>query len=240
MAASFNAMMEALERSVGAQRQLVADASHELRTPLATLRTNLDTLTDSKGLKAPERKQILADLRAEMEELSALVGDVVELAREPSEGTAVREDVRLDELAAAAVERARRRARGLTFTEDLKPSLVSGDPARLDRAIGNLLDNAIKWSPEGAEVEVRVAKGAVRVRDHGPGFGRGDLKRAFERFYRADEARGTPGSGLGLAIVQRIAEQHEGTAKASNARGGGGAVEIAIPPLADSPSDESL
>ena len=228
MAASFNEMMAALERSVGAQRRLVADASHELRTPLATLRTNIATLTHGDGLSDEEHRRLLDDLDAEMEELSGLVGDVVELARDPSEGEMVTEEVRLDELAAAAVARARRRARGLRFSEELEPSLVRGDPARLDRAIGNLLDNAVKWSPEGGEVVVTVADGRLAIRDHGPGFADEDLPHAFERFYRSDDARGTPGSGLGLAIVERIAEQHGGSASAANAEGGGAVVEIRL------------
>jgi two-component system sensor histidine kinase MprB len=233
LAASFNEMLAALESSVGAQRRLVADASHELRTPLATLRTNIDTLQRRDQLSEEDRRRVLADIAAEMEELSALVGDVVELAREPDEGSGVRQDVRLDELAAAAVERARRRDRGLRFTQKLDDSLVSGDPARLDRAISNLLDNAVKWSPDDGEVEVTLAAGRLTVRDHGPGFSAADLERAFERFYRADEARGMPGSGLGLAIVQRIVSEHGGTATAANAPGGGAVVEIKLP-LADS------
>lgn len=228
MAASFNEMMEALERSVGAQQQLVADASHELRTPLATLRTNIDTL--GRGdLSESERKRVLDDLSAEMGELGVLVGDVVELAREPAQRTAVSEEIRLDELATEAVDRARRRARDLRFTERLEPAVVEGDAARLDRAITNLLDNAIKWSPEGGTVEVEVGGGRVAVRDHGPGFADGDLPHAFERFYRADEARGMPGSGLGLAIVSRIAEEHGGSATARNAPDGGAVVEISLP-----------
>ncbi|MGZ5308850.1 MAG: sensor histidine kinase [Solirubrobacterales bacterium] len=233
MAGSFNEMMAALERSVGAQRRLVADASHELRTPLATLRTNIETLAQGDALSDEEKRRIVSDLSAEMEELSRIVGDVVELAREPSEQTAISEQISLDELAAAAVDRARRRARDLRFEQSLEPATISGDPSRLDRAIANLLDNAIKWSPEGGEIEVTVKGGRVSVRDHGPGFAAEDLPRAFERFYRADEARGMPGSGLGLAIVRRIAEEHGGAATAGNAPGGGAVVELALP-LADS------
>jgi two-component system sensor histidine kinase MprB len=233
MAASFNEMMAALERSVGAQRQLVADASHELRTPLATLRTNIETLAQGESLSEQEKRRIVSDLSAEMEELSSVVGDVLELAREPTAQTAISERVSLDELAAAAVDRARRRARNLSFEQSLEPATISGDPSRLDRAIANLLDNAIKWSPEGGEIEVTVKGGRVSVRDHGPGFAAEDLPHAFERFYRADDARGMPGSGLGLAIVSRIAEEHGGAAKAGNAPGGGAVVELALP-LSDS------
>ena len=230
LAASFNEMMAALERSQAAQRQLVADASHELRTPLATLRTNIETLGRGNGLDAPERKRLVADLTEELEELTALVADVVELAREPNGDTLVVQDVRLDELGRDALERARRRARGLRFTERISPTLVRGDPERLGRAISNLLDNAAKWSPDGGEVELIVEPGRVAVRDHGPGFPEADLPRVFDRFWRSDEARGKHGSGLGLAIVYRVAEEHGGSARAANADDGGAVVEISLPP----------
>ncbi len=229
LAASFNEMMEGLERSEAAQRRLVADASHELRTPLATLRTNIETLGRGERLEPAERDRLVEDLTEELEEMTGLVSDVVELAREPGANQVAPQDVRLDELAHDAVERARRRARGLDFSERLSPSLVSGDPARIGRAISNLLDNAAKWSPEGGTIEVEVAEGAVAVRDHGPGFAAEDLPRVFDRFWRSDEARGTPGSGLGLAIVQRVAEEHGGTAAAANAEGGGARVTIRLP-----------
>ena len=229
LAASFNEMMEGLGRSEAAQRRLVADASHELRTPLATLRTNIETLGRAEGLSGRERELLIGDVTDELEEMTGLVADIVELAREPGANRVSPQDVRLDHLAAEAVERARRRARGLAFTERLQPTLVTGDPARIGRAISNLLDNATKWSPDGGEVEVETAGGRVRIRDHGPGFKDEDLPKVFDRFWRSDEARGTPGSGLGLAIVQRVAEEHGGTAAAANAAGGGAAVEIAFP-----------
>jgi two-component system sensor histidine kinase MprB len=243
LAASFNEMMAALERSEASQRRLVADASHELRTPLATLRTNIETLGRGERLAPAERERIVEDLTDELEEMGDLVGDVVELAREPGAERLAPQDVRLDELAADAVARARRRARGLagglSFSEDLSPSLVSGDPARIGRAISNLLDNAAKWSPEGGTVEVAVADGRVTVRDHGPGFAAEDLGRVFDRFWRSDEARGTPGSGLGLAIVRRVAEEHGGEAGAENAEGGGALVWVQLPAQAPEPQDPS-
>lgn len=236
LAASFNEMMEALERSESAQRRLVADASHELRTPLATLRTNIETLGRGDELAPAERVRLVEDLTDELEEMSGLVADVVELAREPGAGTLAPQDIRLDELARDAVERARRRARGLHFSETVSPALVRGDPARLGRAISNLLDNAAKWSPDGGTIEVEVAEGLVSVRDHGPGFAADDLPRVFDRFWRSDEARGAPGSGLGLAIVQRVAEEHGGSATAANAEGGGAVVAIVLPPEPQEPS----
>ena len=235
LAASFNSMMEALERSEAAQRRLVADASHELRTPLATLRANIETLARD-GVEGAERRRLVEDVTAELEELTDLVADVVELARVPGEdGEIALEAVPLDELARDAVERAKRRARELSFTERLSPSLVRGDRQRLGRAISNLLDNASKWSPEGGEVEIEVEGGRVSVRDQGPGFRDEDLPRVFDRFWRSDEARGKPGSGLGLAIVQRVAEEHGGSARAANAEGGGARITLEFPEV---PADQ--
>jgi two-component system sensor histidine kinase MprB len=230
LAASFNEMMAALERSESAQRRLVADASHELRTPLATLRTNIETLGRRDQIDSAEREQLVGDLTDELEEMTELVADVVELARLPGQdGGAVREDVALDELARDAVERSRRRARELQFEERISPSLVHGDRQRLGRAISNMLDNACKWSRAGDTVEIEVADGRVAIRDHGPGFSEEDLPRVFDRFWRSDEARGKPGSGLGLAIVQRVAEEHGGVARAANANGGGAVVSLELP-----------
>lgn len=230
LAASFNEMMAALERSESAQRQLVADASHELRTPLATLRTNIETLGRRDRIDPAEREQLVGDLTDELEEMTELVADVVELARLPGQdGGTVREDVPLDELARDAVERSRRRARELQFEERISPSLVPGDRQRLGRAISNMLDNACKWSRPGDTVEIEVADGRVAIRDHGPGFSEEELPRVFDRFWRSDDARGKPGSGLGLAIVQRVAEEHGGTARATNVTGGGALVSLELP-----------
>ncbi len=231
LAASFNEMMAGLERSEAAQRRLVADASHELRTPLATLRTNIETLGRSENLDPEERKRLVADLTQELEEMTELVGDVVELARAPGQDAVERQDVALDELTRDAIERAQRRARDMQFVEDLHPTLVHADAQRLGRAISNMLDNACKWSPPDGRVEVSVADGGVTVRDHGPGFPAGDLDKVFDRFWRADDARGKPGSGLGLAIVQRVAEEHDGNALASNAEDGGAVVSLELPPI---------
>jgi len=220
LAADFNRMLEELERSVGAQRQLVADASHELRTPLTSLRTNVELLAHRKGIATAERRRMLADAVAQVEELATLVGDVVELAR----GNGVEaetEDVRLDDLVAAEVERMRRHARGVEFRTELAPGVVRGSPARIARAVANLLDNAAKWSPDGGLVEVTVRDGVVTVRDHGPGIPDEDLERVFDRFYRAPSARGLAGSGLGLAIVRDVAEAHSGRVVAERPEGRG-------------------
>jgi two-component system, OmpR family, sensor histidine kinase MprB len=228
LARSFNSTLDALERSVEAQRGLVADASHELRTPIASLRANIQTLEDAEHLPEGDRAALRDDIVEELDELTALVADIVELARGAKPGDAV-DDVRLDEIAAAVLERARTRAGDqLEFSAELEPTLVRGEPGRMQRAISNLVDNAVKWSPPGAEVEVRLAGGELTVRDHGPGFADADLPHVFERFYRARDARGMPGSGLGLAIVRQAAEAHGGSASAANAPDGGALMSVSF------------
>jgi two-component system sensor histidine kinase MprB len=224
LASSFNTTLDALERSLQAQRQLIADASHELRTPIASLRANIQTLEEAERLPPAEQRRLREDIVEELDELTALVGDVVELAR-GSRAPSEREDVRLDELVAQAVERTRRRSE-LRFELDLRPTVVRGEADRINRAVSNLLDNARKWSPEGATVEVALGDGVLSVRDHGPGFTEDDLAHVFERFYRSESARKLPGSGLGLAIVRQAAEAHGGYARAGNAPGGGALMQV--------------
>jgi two-component system sensor histidine kinase MprB len=227
LARSFNTMLGALEDSLHAQRQLVADASHELRTPLTSLRTNVELLARGT-LSDEERERAMADVSAQIEELTALVADVVEMARDGEPRREV-EDVRLDELVADAVARARLHSPQVAFHEELEESLVTGVPERLHRAIANVLDNAAKWSPPGGQVDVAVRDGEVSVRDHGQGIDPADLPYVFERFYRSAEARNRPGSGLGLAIVRQVAEAHGGTVSAERTNGGGTIVRIRIP-----------
>lgn len=228
LAASFNTMLAALEEALRVQRQLVADASHELRTPLTSLRTNVELLRRPGALSRTERAKALRDVGVQIEELSALVADVVELARngEPQRDV---EEVRLDLLVADAVERARRHAPEATIRADVEETVVTGVPERLHRAISNVLDNAAKWSPPGAEIEVTVRAGEVAVRDRGPGIDPDDLPHVFDRFYRAASARNLPGSGLGLAIVRQVAETHGGSVAAEPAEGGGTIVRLRIP-----------
>ena len=228
LAASFNTMLEALESSVAAQRQLVADASHELRTPLTSLRTNTEVLARAKRLPKEQRDRLLADIVGQVEELSALVDDVVELARGNGRAQAA-EDVRLDLLVEEAVARARAHAPHVRFETDLEPSVVRGDAARLDRAVRNLLDNAAKWSSPDGVVSVSVRHGEVVVRDRGAGIDAADLPHVFDRFYRAPAARGLPGSGLGLAIVRQVADAHGGSVTAENADGGGAQFTLRLP-----------
>jgi two-component system, OmpR family, sensor histidine kinase MprB len=220
LASSFNTMLGALEESARAQRQLVADASHELRTPLTSLRTNFEVLMSERELAPEERRRLLDDVVEQIAEMTTLIAGLIELAR-GHEQSAAPEDVRLDLVTDAAVERARRDRPSVSFTTDLDASIVHAVPASLERAIGNLLDNAAKWSPPGGEVEVRVENGTVTVRDHGPGIADEDLPFVFDRFYRSRSARTLPGSGLGLAIVRQVAETHGGTVTAERAEGGG-------------------
>jgi two-component system sensor histidine kinase MprB len=232
LATSFNAMLATLEASIGAQRRLVADASHELRTPLTSVRTNVDLLASGKVTDPDERERLLSDVRLQLEELTAIVNDVVELAR-GSEPAPAFEDVRLDEVVLDAVRRFEQRSPGVRVTTDVESSVVTGDASRISRAVGNLLDNAAKWSPDGGEVAVEVRGPAVTVRDHGPGFDEEDLPHVFDRFYRATSARGMPGSGLGLAIVRQVAEAHGGRVLAENAPDGGAVVGLELPRAAE-------
>ena len=228
LAQSFNTTLDALERSVEAQRQLVADASHELRTPIASLRANIQTLEHADRLPPHERAALRADVVSELDELTALVADIVELARgaKPGEMT---DDVRLDWIVEEVVERAEGRARErVSFEVSAEPSVVRGQPERIQRAVSNLVDNALKWSPPGGTVELTLEAGELTVRDQGPGFADADVGHVFERFYRAEDARGMPGSGLGLAIVSQAAEAHGGHAEAANAPGGGALVRVSF------------
>jgi two-component system, OmpR family, sensor histidine kinase MprB len=220
LASSFNTMLAALEESSRARSQLVADASHELRTPLTSLRTNIEVLASERELPPGERERLLTDVVEQLGEMTTLIAELMELAR-GEEHAGMPEDVRLDLVAAEAVERTKRNRPGVEFKTDLEETLVHGVPETLDRALGNLLDNAAKWSPPDGEVEVSVRDGEVTVRDHGPGIDEEDLPFVFDRFYRARSARGLPGAGLGLAIVRQVAQAHGGTVVAERANGGG-------------------
>jgi two-component system, OmpR family, sensor histidine kinase MprB len=220
LAGSFNSMLAALEESARAQRQLVADASHELRTPLTSLRTNIEVLAGERALPPEDRSKLLSDVVEQVGEMTTLIAELIELARAEQQPTQP-EDVRLDLVASEALERARRNRPEVLFTADLQESVVHGVPHTIERAIGNLLDNAAKWSPVGGEVQLDVRDGEVTVRDQGPGIADEDLPFIFDRFYRARSARGLPGSGLGLAIVKQVAEAHGGEVVVEPADGGG-------------------
>ncbi len=235
LARSFNTMLTVLDETVHrldesarVQRRLVADASHELRTPVTSLRTNIEVLERADELPAGERTRLIADVVEQLEELSLLINDLIELARE-DEQVDTHEDVRFDILVAEAIERARLHAPQARFEADLEPTLVSGVPARLDRAVNNLLDNAVKFAGTDDPIEIRLHDGELEVRDHGPGIAPDDLPHVFDRFVRGARSRALPGSGLGLAIVRQVAELHAGSVSAAAAPGGGTVVRLRVP-----------
>ncbi len=240
LATAFNAMLAALSASRDRQRQLVADAGHELRTPLTSLRTNLDLLiqADSRGGLSPEsRAELMDDVRFQIEELTTLIGDLTELARDHRTPAAI-ELVDFSEVVDRAVERVRRRAQGLHFDVETSPWWLTGEPGALERAATNLLDNAAKWSPPLGTVTVRLTSGTLTVEDEGRGIDEADLPHVFDRFYRSPEARTLPGSGLGLSIVAQVAERHGGTVTAGRAGSRGASFRMTLPGAAVPPDAE--
>ncbi len=245
LATRFNAMIErlevsrgALDESVRAQRQLVADASHELRTPITSLRTNIEVLMAGDRLSGDDRHRLLADVLEQSEELSALIGDVIELARGDLPLTSA-EDIRLDRVVAESLTRARRDFPDVHFESTLEPVVVDGIPERIARAVNNLLDNAAHHSAAGGLVEVVVDEHGVRVRDHGTGIDPADLPYVFDRFFRGANSRHRQGSGLGLAIVRQTAAQHGGSVEAANAPDGGAVFTLALPTVPEDQLDRS-
>jgi two-component system sensor histidine kinase MprB len=227
---AFNRLLVALDTSRESQRQLVLDASHELRTPLTSLRTNMEVARRLEELAPEERDVLINDVLTQLDELTTLVGDLAELARgEQPQLTAG--PIQLDAVVAEAVEVATThgRSRGVTFDARLAPTWVSGSSARIERAVDNLLDNALKWSPDGGVVEVACSQGTLIVRDHGPGVADSDVDFIFDRFYRAPDARGKPGSGLGLAIVAQVARDEGGSVNVYRAEGGGAVFRFSLP-----------
>jgi len=237
LATAFNHMLAALAASRDRQRRLVADAGHELRTPLTSLRTNLDLLAQA-GADLPEqaRAELLDDVRAQIAELTTLIGDLVELARDEPMATVVG-SVDLEDVLDRALARVRRRAPRVEFDVASEPWWLTGDAAALERAVTNLLDNAAKWSPEGGTVTVRLARGVLTVDDQGQGISEEDLPHVFERFWRSRESRAMPGSGLGLAIVAQVVERHAGSVTAGRAPGGGARLTVTMPGRATQPAD---
>jgi two-component system sensor histidine kinase MprB len=227
LAVSFNAMLAALQEAIETQKRFVADASHELLTPVTSLQTNLEVLAKAPKLPAAKRKDLIGDLLGELREVRKLVGNLVELAR--GKNGERRGPVRFDNVVSDCIDQATLRYPKLHFVAELEPVTVEGDPDRLERAVGNLLENAAKWSEEGGLVEIGLHGGELRVRDRGPGIPDEDKSHVFERFYRAAAARGMPGSGLGLAIVREVAEANGGTVEAADAEGGGALLKLKLP-----------
>jgi two-component system sensor histidine kinase MprB len=225
LATSFDRMLGRLADARADQERLVQDAAHELRTPLTSLRTNASVLRRFAELKPDARVRLLDDVDGEARELTHLIDELVELAtrRYEAEEPAAAE---LGEIAERAADRVRRRS-GRPITVEADASALTGQPKALERAVSNLLENAVKFAPEGP-IEVVVRDGRVQVLDRGPGIGDDDAARVFDRFHRADGARGLPGSGLGLAIVREIALAHGGSVFAGPRPGGGAVVGFTV------------
>jgi two-component system sensor histidine kinase MprB len=231
---SFNSLVSSLASSRDRQRRLIADASHELRTPLTSLRTNVELLlADENTGMLPEgaRSAILRDIAEQLGEFTALIGDLVALSREEGLPPVNLAEIDLRQVVERAVARAQRRGPNLDFDVELEPTLVEGDAAALERAVTNLLDNAVKFSPERGTITVRLAGHELRIRDQGPGIDDQDLPHIFERFYRSDRSRNTPGTGLGLSIVDHTVTSHGGTVQVERPDGGGAEFVVTLPPL---------
>jgi len=230
LAESFNQMLQSLASSRERQARLIADAGHELRTPLTSLRTNIELLAadaESGMLKQKDRIAILADVKAQLVEFTELIGDLVQLARDETASTPEALDFR--NVVNAALDRVRRRAHGLIFDVELNPFYVVGDSDTLERAITNLLDNAVKWSPPNGTIRVQLEGDRLRVADQGPGIAEADMPFIFDRFYRGDTARQTSGTGLGLSIVAQTVAQHGGWVTAGRSAQGGAEFTIQLP-----------
>ncbi|MEU1270823.1 HAMP domain-containing sensor histidine kinase [Streptomyces sp. NPDC005799] len=230
---SFNSMTSSLASSRELQQQLIADAGHELRTPLTSLRTNIELLTRSEETGRPippaDRKALLSSVTAQMTELASLIGDLQELARSEGQRGERVQVVSLRDTVEAALRRVRLRGPELTITADLQPWYVRAEPSALERAIVNILDNAVKFSPEGGTIDVQLDHGVLTVRDHGPGIPGEELPYVFDRFWRSPSARALPGSGLGLSIVARTVEQAGGEVRLTHADGGGTVATVRLP-----------
>jgi two-component system sensor histidine kinase MprB len=230
---SFNSMTTSLANSRELQQQLIADAGHELRTPLTSLRTNVELLTRSEETGRPippaDRKALLASVKAQMTELASLIGDLQELSRSEGQRGERVQVVSLQDTVESALRRARLRGPELTITADVQPWYVQSEPSALERAVVNILDNAVKFSPEGGTIEVQLTRGVLTVRDHGPGIPADELPHVFDRFWRSPSARALPGSGLGLSIVARTIQQAGGEVTLAHAPGGGTVATVRMP-----------
>jgi two-component system sensor histidine kinase MprB len=229
LASSFNEMLGALSLSREQQHRLVTDASHELRTPITSLRTNLEYMQRNSSVEEDERRLILDDVLFELDELTGLVTELVDLATDQHHmGEA--ECIELDELVDAVVQRHRRRT-SYNIVYTATSSQIMAAPALVERAVSNMVDNALKWNPPDSSVQVRVENGSVRVSDNGPGIPVEEYEQVFERFYRTEGARSFPGSGLGLSIVRHVAESFGGQARIIDDGQPGTTIELSFPPV---------
>lgn len=239
---SFNTMLRSLNSSQERQRRLIADAGHELRTPLTAMRTNVELLVadDRSGMLPPgARSEILRDIAEQLGEFTTLIGDLVQLSREDRVHEAA-EAIDLRVIINSAVARAKRRGPGLTFDVEMSPLYLMGEPDTLERAITNLLDNAVKFSPEGGTITIRLIGDRLTVEDEGPGIADEDLPHVFERFYRSERARAKPGSGLGLSIVAQAVKAHGGWVKAGRATSGGALFTVRLPGSPIPPEEQNV
>ena len=230
LAAAFNSLLRTVGRMRERQSRLIADAGHELRTPLTSLTTNVDLLVSdlrSDHLSTTQKGAILSDVRAQLSELTDLVGDLVQLSRDDTAGTFRPLDLR--DAVTAAVERVRRRAGDRVIDVELEELHLVGDPDGLERLVTNLLDNAVKWSPAGGTIRVRLEGNRLRVSDAGPGIPEADVPYVFDRFFRGETARKTHGTGLGLSIVAKTVEDHGGTVTAGRSSEGGAEFTVQLP-----------
>ena len=227
LATSFNTMLEALRGSLTRQRQLVQDASHELRTPLTSLRANTELL-ERATLSEADKASILSDMRAEVDELSALSAELSALATD-QRSTEELSTTDLAEIAEDIATRASRRTTSVVTVHTTNDTVVSARPQQLERAISNMVDNAVKFSDANSDIEIHVGARRIEVRDHGPGISDADKAHVFDRFYRAASTRSMPGSGLGLAIVAQFAHDHGATVYVLDNPGGGAIVGLQFP-----------
>jgi len=230
LAAAFNQLLRTVSGMRERQARLVADAGHELRTPLTSLTTNVDLLSSDQRtarLTETQKSAILADVRAQLAELTDLVGDLVRLSRDDSAGTFSPLDLR--DVVRASVDRVRRRGPDRVFDVQLDEFYLIGDPDGLERTVTNLLDNAVKWSPPGSTIRVRLQGNRLHVADSGPGIPDADVPYVFDRFFRGETARNTHGTGLGLSIVAKTVEDHGGTVEAGRSDDGGAEFTVQLP-----------
>ncbi|WP_332836222.1 sensor histidine kinase [Nocardioides agri] len=233
------ALLASLKQSQDRLHQLVADAGHELRTPLSSLRNNVALLRRSRRnerpLPAAHEDVLLKDLEEQSIELSDLVDDLVGLSARHQRGVD-HHPVPFDETVQRAARRAARRSRHHQLEVETEPWVVEGDDLALERAVVNLLDNALKFSPQGTRVEVELRAGVLTVRDRGRGVTETEARQAFLRFWRSSTARALPGGGLGLAIVADVAESHGGDAALAPRPGGGCVATLRVPGRSPDPS----